>query len=216
MKALKLSAIFAALVFSGSAYSAGNNMFLEVGVGQSVADLPSAAGISVDDSDLTYSIGAGYMFTKNFGIEAGWRDLGEVSAKASGSYSDTIYGVPVTAVGDLTASAETSGWFLGVVADFPVTEKFSINGRAGYYFWESDLTASATGTLDVDGTVYAGSVAASASVDDSDPYFGLGVAYNFTKNVSLGVNYTRYTLEFDDVDYDVDVDVWDARLKYSF
>lgn len=89
-------------------------------------------------------------------------------------------------------------------------DKFEAYARAGVYFWNADSKASATGTLTYAGTTYPVGATATANDSGNDAYYGIGVAYKATKNVSVGADWTRYAVD------KTDVDVIGARLKYAF
>src|SRR5690349_1712743 len=74
--------------------------FVELGVGQSMFDVDSVPGVTVDDKDTTIAISGGWMFHPNFGAEVGWRDLGGLSASGPlGSASVEVDGFLIGAVG---------------------------------------------------------------------------------------------------------------------
>lgn len=198
-----LSALAAVPAWAEQTVSSG--FFLTAGLGQSSADLGDVGGLSVDDKDTSYSIGLGYKINDMFSIEGGYQNLGEASA--SGTASGTLYGTAYTATG-LTASDEVDGYYLGPVVTFPVGGNFEVQGRLGVYSWKGDIKLSFT-SLTYGGTSYSGG-SASDSHDGSDAYFGLGVAYKFSNNMSLGADWTRFDID------GTDVDVFGARLKYNF
>jgi len=192
------------------ALAQGSGAFVEGTAGFGRADLGNTAGLSVDNKDTNWGLAAGYMFNDMFGVEVGYRDLGSVSASASGAITGTYYGTPYTAAGTLNASASADGWMLGARLNIPMGDKFSAQARLGWYKWEAEGRASATGSLTYGGTVYAGNVQASGSTDGTDLYWGLGAKYNITKQLGVGLGYTKFKLE------DVKVDSWDINVSYKF
>lgn len=181
------------------------NFYLSASLGQAKADIGSASGLTVDDTDTSYSIGVGYKFNDNIAIEGGYQKLGKGSV--TGTASGTFYGKSFTATG-LTLSDEVDGYYLGPVITFPLVDNFEVQGRIGVYSWTGDTKASFT-SLAYGGTTYSGT-SISTSHDGSDVYYGFGVAYKVSKNVSLGADWTRFDID------GTDVDVFGARLKYSF
>lgn len=88
----------AALGASGPAFAEG----LSVGgsVGSSHWQGDGVGGIASDDSDTGYKLYLGWGFTPNFGLEAGYVDLGEFhgplgSLKADGAYLDAVGTLPL-------------------------------------------------------------------------------------------------------------------------
>lgn len=184
--------------------------YVDLGLGQAKADLGNTSGLNVDDKDTSYSIGAGYKFNDYIAIEGGYLKLGTASVSASGTISGTYRGKPISATGTLSASSEVDGYYLGPVLSLPMGDKFEAYARAGVYFWNADSKASATGTLTYAGTTYPVGATATANDSGNDAYYGIGVAYKATKNVSVGADWTRYAVD------KTDVDVIGARLKYAF
>jgi OOP family OmpA-OmpF porin len=109
--------------------------FVELGVGQSMFDVDSIPGVTVDDEDTTFAISGGWMFTPNIGAEVGWRDLGGISASGPGG----------------SASAEVDGFMLGAVGRFTVAQNIAIVPRIGLYMWDASGGGLAGGASD-DGT----------------------------------------------------------------
>jgi hypothetical protein len=52
------------LVASQSLWAADSGFYVDVGMGYAKADLNAGSGVSVDDSDTSYSVGLGYNFSK--------------------------------------------------------------------------------------------------------------------------------------------------------
>lgn len=83
----------------------------------------------------------------------------------------------------------------------PFADKFEAYAKAGVYFWNVDAKAT-------------GAVAATASFDGNDAYYGIGATYKAANNVAIGADWTRYRIDLNGSSSDVDV--LSARLKYSF
>lgn len=185
---LSLAILLAATVIGSAAHAAEQRpFFVEAGVGMSSIDtgLDGEPGVSVDEEDVFFSIGAGYSFNKMFAIEAGYIDLGEAEAS-------------VPAVG-YTATVTADGFYFGPRLTLEITPQFEAYGRIGMFAWDAE-------GKDSDGF--------SASDDGTDVYFGIGAAYKISDQVSLGADWTRYTLESDGDD--LDVDAFGAKLKFNF
>ena len=214
-KQVTRNALGAALVFAFSAtpvaFAADEKGFYGiVGLGQSEADINAPAGVSVDNKDTSYFLGAGYRFNDYVSVEGGYLDLGEFSASGSGSVSGTYSGTPYTATGTFSAKSDAKGWFLGPKFTLPLSKKMDLYGKVGYYFWDSDTTFSASGTFTIGGVTYAGGVSAKASTSGDDPYYGVGLAYRFTDRIGIQADFTRYSIQ------DTDVDMLALGLTFKF
>ena len=197
---------------AGVASAQGAGGFVEGTVGFGKFDLGNTSGWTVDDKDSNWGLTAGYMLNNNFGLEAGYRDLGSASGSTSGTLSGTLYGQPATLTGTLNASGDADGWLFGIRANLPINDKFSVNARAGLYNWNADVTASANAVLTWGGTAYAAGASASKKFSGTDPYYGIGANYNITKQLGVGIGYTKFELD----DIGVKNDSWDINLQYRF
>ena len=109
--------------------------FVELGVGQSMFDVDSVPGVSVDDEDTTFAISGGWMFHPSVGAEVGYRDLGGLSASGPGG----------------SASVDVDGFMLGAVGRFNVAQNIAIVPRIGFYIWDASGGGLAGGASE-DGT----------------------------------------------------------------
>ena len=148
--------------------NAGNSGFFVNGnVGQSNLN----KGV-YDDNDVGYGVNAGYRWALNpsvaIGLEGGYTDLGKFAAKDSGA------GLP---------QAKVSGWNLGVDGHFNINPNWYISARGGLF------------RGDVKGAYLAGT--APVYVDDTSTkyYAGAGFGYDFSNNVSVGLNYDYYKVD---------------------
>jgi OOP family OmpA-OmpF porin len=164
---LVLSGLFAASQASAQGFYVGGS------VGKSDIDDEVASGLitagSVDGSDTGLKIFGGYQFNQNFGLEVAYVDLGEAS------YSGTFSGLPVTG-----GKVEISGLNVSAVGTFPVSPSFAVFGKVGLFAWDAEAS-------DV-----TGGVPFSASDDGTDISYGIGVSYNFTKNLSARAEWEAF------------------------
>ena len=179
--------------------------FLTLGVGLGVLSVPTLAAADsgpylagsigsatldegfddfrIDDDAESYRLLAGWQLSDSFGIEAGYLDFG--------TFEETVDLGGTTAITEITAD----GWTFGGTIAAPLSDQFSIVGRAGVFVWDADV--------DVNGL-------RAAVDDDSNPYYGGGARFNLTPNFSLLGDWTRYELD------DVDTDVISLGFQYRF
>jgi OOP family OmpA-OmpF porin len=95
-------------------------------LGQSTAedacDGLGGTGISCDDEDTAWKFFGGYQLNRNFAVELGYTNFGEISLSAFG-LSETI---------------EATAWELVGVGSFPVADRFSLYGKLGFYRAETE------------------------------------------------------------------------------
>jgi OOP family OmpA-OmpF porin len=170
------------IALSGFAPQAAAQSFVGGSLGQSDIDSDITAGLitsgSVDGKDTAWKLFGGYMFNRHFGIEGAYVDLGEVS------YSGTFFGAPVTG-----GKVEVNGFNIAALGSYPLTDEFSIFGKIGLFLW--DVKASDT----------TGGAPFSDKADGTDISFGLGVGYNFSRNLGVRAEWERF--ELDDTDADL-------------
>lgn len=174
-------ALMAALAAPVAA-SAQSGFFVDGAIGQVSIDEDG-----LDDNDTSFRIGGGWSFNRYFGLEAGWTDLGKFEEEV--------------AIGGATASAETDGFYAGVRGKFPFYEGengFYVGGRAGFLRW------------DASGRARVGTVTVRLDESGTDPYFGVGAGYDFSRNFGVGLNYDRYDID------DSNLDVWNVSATWRF
>ncbi len=159
-----------------SGNTANNGFFINGNLGRS--DLSSGA---YNDNDTGYAANVGYRWALApnflFGVEGGYTKLGSFDPKS------TYNGVGLD-------RAEVKGWNLGVNGHLNLSPNWYVSARGGYFRGDArgdQIVGSSTLT---DGsTLYAVN-----HVDDTSNkyYAGAGFGYDFSNNVSVGLNYDYY------------------------
>ena len=197
-KTLLTSAISAALL-CGSMTASASDFYVGAGYGASSADI-SASDVdgdsftsdSIDDSDSSYRLFAGYNINDSVAIEVGYTDLGSYSI--TGNFDGTDMDIPA---GPASLNFDATGWEVSAIGQLPVTDNFSVLGRLGFLMWDVDLdvnTATKSGSISDDGT---------------DLLYGIGGAYSITDNLDARLEYISY-------DTDGGVDIFSASLVMQF
>lgn len=93
-----------------------------------------------------------------------------------------------------TATIEVDGFQFAAVGVYPINPKFSMFGKLGLYMWDASFSAPGF----------------SESDDGTDLTFGVGVAWNFMRNLSLRGEWERFDLD------DVDADLLSASIVFTF
>ncbi len=132
---------------------------------------------SCSDSEIGFGLSGGWQFNDFFAIEAGGR-FGS-GFDISGVASGTAYKI----------DADYRSFSFGGRGKFPVGQHFFVTGKAGLHFWKvnADISASGLGSDSV-------------SADGNDPYYGLGVGFNFNEKIGFLAEYTKYEGDSDSVD----------------
>jgi OmpA-OmpF porin, OOP family len=166
---MRLVSIVVACALMSSAAQARAQSFLGASIGQSeigeeaTRELDLITSGAVDGKDTAWKIFGGYMFNRHFGFESAYVRFGDVS------YSGVFSSLAVTG-----GKLEVSGFNVAAIGNLPVNEQFSVFGKIGLFFWEAEAN---------DTTASIG--AFSAAEEGSDASFGVGVGYEFTRNLGV-------------------------------
>jgi len=187
------AASFAAVpAFAADNGNGAGGFFVNGNIGQSNL----SKGI-YDDNDTGYGVNLGYRWALNpnvaLGVEGGYTDLGKFGTK--NAYSSL--GLP---------SASVKGWTAGVNGHFNVTPEWYLSGRAGLF------RADVKGAIPVTTPSSTGY----ALVDDTSTkyYAGAGVGYDFSNNISVGLNYDYYKADKNGVKFDPNLVSVSAEYRF--
>ncbi|ABE56011.1 OmpA/MotB [Shewanella denitrificans OS217] len=189
---LKVVLLTSMLPFSASADEGLTPWYVGTGVGinnyEPNCDLMTMKTCSKDDP-YAWDVHGGYLFNENFGIELGYLDLGRAEWT---DYSNKSHDVGAR------------GLSLGLVALFPLANKWSITAEAGamnYLIYNKKQWHT---------EYYSDSGVA--------PYVGAGIGYNFTDNLMLQAKYRRYE-NLDEKQWNtlsMESNYWGLALNYRF
>jgi OmpA-OmpF porin, OOP family len=173
-----LAAVALALSGALAASQASAQGFIGGSIGQSDIDDEITSGLingsqSVDGKDTAWKIFGGYMFNRHFGLEVAYVDLGEVS------YSGTTDAFGPT---ELVTGGKVEAWGFNIsaIGALPVTEQFSVFGKLGLFFWDAEANDTTGGRP------------FSATDDGADFSFGVGLGYNFTRNLGVRAEWEMF------------------------
>ena len=166
-------------------------------------DQITAAGftgmVDVDDTDMGWKAFAGYNFSRYFGLEFGYVDLGDAKTEVNLT-------APGAAVSSAQSRTEISGYTVTAIVRYPFTDKFEMFGKFGGLFSDVDHTTTGTGsalTL----------VVPTADEGDENITAGLGMKYMVSDHIGVRAEWDRYM----DVSFgDNNVDMWSMGLEFSY
>ncbi|HET8765049.1 MAG TPA: porin family protein [Rhodanobacter sp.] len=143
------------------------------------------------DSNTAFMLNAGYRDQGILGFEAGYTNLGSVTAKDDS--------------GD-RAKIKADGWTLGLNGHFNLTDQWYLSARGGLFLWK----------LKADATIGSGSNRATyrASKQALDWYAGVGTGYDINRHWSVGAAFDYYKIS--DHSYDVGSRVFSVNAEYRF
>lgn len=191
-KGFQITAIAVALVAASSSSFAADpgTFFINSNLGQSSYN----SGTATNNTAFSSAIRAGYTWYNdvwNFGVEAGYVDLGSIHGTIN------VEGVSAR------VTNQAKGPLAGINLKYKFENKWYISSRVGYL--HSTLKASASGF-------------GSQSYSGNGGYAGLGVGYDITPNFSLGASYDLYRVRAwgDGLQFRGYVGVTSAFAEYRF
>lgn len=153
--------------------------------------------IDDDDRDTGYKIFGGYRYNRNFSIEGGYFNLGELG-----------YTATTVPAGSLTGEVSLHGLNIDLVGMQALSEKFSAFGRLGVSYIETDADFSNSGVV---------AVPADPNPDENEMNFkfGVGLQYDMTRALALRLEAERYRVD-DAVGNTGDIDLVSLGMVYRF
>ncbi len=140
-----------------------------------------------DESANGGSIGLGYIIDKNWDAEIGYTHFGTAKLKTT----------------DDPTSVKTQTIYAAGIGKLPITEAFSVFGKAGLAFNYSKAS--------IDGT------SIESSKTNTALLLGAGLNYQFTKEIAAIIDYTYYGKgKVDNEGSDFKLDQVSLGLKYNF
>jgi OOP family OmpA-OmpF porin len=166
---------------------------------------------TLEDSDTSLALFAGYHFNQYIAVEAGYIDLGAAEYRSTGTARR--FGSGTTIPTAATLDVESTGFTLAGLGSLPIGSAFELHGRLGILFAQTDLSVSAR--------VATGSSSDSDTLDSIGGFFSLGAGFNFAEHWSLSLDWTRYDNvgdedEDDDASTEAGVDIDALSLSAMF
>lgn len=128
-------------------------------------------GVVIDEDAWGYQAFVGMDVLPYLGVEVARTDFGEAKGRHG---TDKVL-----------LNADT--WAVGVIGQIPVTERFTVFGKAGYHFWEYKARLQSP-------------LPWREHKDGGDPYVGAGVRVYFTRHLFLLGEYEAYRVHRFDYD----------------
>ncbi len=159
------AALLSLLVGPMSAQAGGFYVGASIGQAELSEDFD---GFVIDENSTAYRVVAGWSVNDYFALEGGYHNFGAFEQDID------INGV----VSRVSLSAD--GFTLGATGSVPVSEQFSLFGRAGWFFWDGDAEINNV---------------SQATPEDTNLYLGVGIRYAVSDRFRVTGDWTRYELE---------------------
>ena len=198
------AAVVLALAASAAAHAEPSRFYAGAGIGRSSATfndcsntIAAIQACDIEDSDTGWKIFGGYKLEN--------RDLAlEVSRVELGKFRATAWGTFETA----TSIYEVSGFSVDAVMTWPSRSRLGVLGRVGLFAWTLKASSSASG--------FGGYGSSSERTTKVNIDYGLGVKYDFHRDVGMRVEYQRFTRVGTDSTGKSDISLVSASLVYRF
>ncbi|REL28145.1 OmpA family protein [Thalassotalea euphylliae] len=152
--------------------------------------------VDVDDQGNAWSAFIGYQFNTYFAIELGYLDLGDRSVDFTGQTADLdAFYDNVEHIYPQSAEGGT----INVVASYPLSERFKVSGKLGYFDWRGDYQ-----------TRESGQGVGQDSVSDQDIWYGVELNYRVANNWQAYLGFSQVNLSRDDNE------VFNLGIRYYF
>jgi OOP family OmpA-OmpF porin len=156
----------------------------------------TAGALTEDERGNAYKAFIGVPLSPNWAVEAGYFDLGRFGLDAATSPDGTV-----------SSTTRIQGLNLDLVGTLPITERWSLLGRVGATYAETQSRSSGTGASGVS--------ALSSSKRDTHYKYGFGTEYAFTPALTMRLEGERYRVN-DAIGQRADVDLISVGLVYRF
>ena len=150
--------------------------------------------MSLNESDAAFKVFGGYQFNRNWALEGGYFNLGKFG------YTSTT--VPA---GTLKGQIKLQGLNLDVVGTLPLSERFSVIGRAGLQYAEARDSFTGTGAVQV--------LSRNPTKRDTNYKLGVGLQYEVNPSFFVRGEAERYRIN-DAVGNRGDINVFSVTLVF--
>lgn len=149
---------------------------------------------AVEDTDIGYRHFGGFRFSRNWGVELGYSDLGRgLENDEPRFHAQQKFG------------AQTSAWTLAGTGVLPLGNSFSIQGRLGFSLTAPDATAMAPGT----------GIGSALPRYRPTMLWGFGGQYDLSGSVGLRLDYNNFGRLNDDPN-GMRSDLWSINAVVRF
>ncbi len=180
----------ASAAFAQSAPTHSDGWFVNGNVGRT-----SISHGPYNDSDTGYAINGGYRWavapSLALGAEVGYNDLGNIHPK------NIFNSQPVVDQG----KSQLHGWTVGANGHYNVNPNWYVSARTGIYGWKGHGLSNDANPI-------------RKGLDNTSWYAGAGVGYDFSNNVSVGVNYDYYDAKKQHVNLSTDMVSVSAEYRF--
>ena len=168
--------------------------------------------VTVDDADSAGRLTLGFQVNDFFAVEGSLTNSTEGGVTVTGDFDRIINGQRLIFDGTAKIKAEVDPLiFIGAKFTYPIAQRLNVNGVIGQVWWDVAYEGEALVSGSYGGNTFnIGERLSFGSDDGSDVYYGFGVSYEITNQVSADLEF--FEAEVDDTDFEA----YGAGLTYKF
>jgi OOP family OmpA-OmpF porin len=156
----------------------------------------SQTSMTKTEHDTAYKVFGGYQLNRNFGVEAGYFNLGQFAFQSS-----------TVPLGSYAGQIKLQGVNLDLVGTLPLSERWSALARVGVQYASARDSFSSTGSVRIPN--------ASPSKNSANYKLGLGVQYEVNPSMAVRAEAERYRIN-DAVGNRGDINMFSVSLVFPF
>lgn len=153
----------------------------DVETGFLIDDGFTASGTTLDKKDTGGKAYVGYRFNRLLSAEAGYADLGKASFNTA--IVAAPFGTTPSPPFPIYATAKARGAFLSAIAQWPLSQDFSLFAKAGAFRSDAKFTEVITGT---------GITRVSRTERRTDANYGVGLLWMFSGTLGARLEWERF------------------------
>ena len=173
---------------------------------------PVLSGSStLEDSDTSVALVAGYRFLPYVAVEASYLNLGTAEYRSVGAVNPP--GPVTSAPASLDFDVESKGVTVSGIGSLPLGNVVDLHGRLGLFFAQTDISVVARISTSV--------AEESDSLESVGAFYGVGAGFHLGEHWSLSLDWTRYDNvgdedEDDDIETEAGFDIDALSLSAAF
>ena len=195
MKRTLLAAMLLSVALPSMAESNAYASLLLGNTNQDESQLRSDGSFAFEDDDVSIGLRFGYHFGEYIAAEIGYIDYGQVESNITDAVTTDV----------INDRFDTYAITIGAKFNFTIEQiGLSFNARVGAAQWNyrDDFTRTVSAPL-----------AQTTSDDGTDVYYGIGMEYDVSETVTIGVEYHQLNLEIEGAQGEFDHDIENYSLS---
>lgn len=177
------------------------NFYSDIAIGQSNFSSVEKFEVVKEDSDISFSLNAGYAFSDYLSLELAYSKQGDYLQELRIDHPTFVNGP------NPTINTDLNSFSFALVPSYPVTDQFSLFAKVGNHWWDAGIETKAVAYED---GVFDHFEFERTSSSGDDLLVGIGVAYAFSEQMVGKFSITEYQFE------ELDAENYSLSVGYQF